>query len=60
MKKYKVTRSFSLLEKILIIETDEIYAEPLREMYSVYSPKTRKRLGTISGKLFHDYVSEVN
>lgn len=58
MKKYKVVQSFSLLERVLIVETDEIYAENVREMYHVYSPKTRKRLGTISSKLFPDYVQE--
>lgn len=47
MKKYKVTGSFSLLERVLIIETDEIYAEKIRE-----------RLGTISSNMFINYVQE--
>lgn len=57
MKKYKVTKPFSLLERILIVENDEIYAEQVREMFHIYSPKTRKRIGTISSKLFNEYTS---
>lgn len=60
MKKYKVTQSFSLLERVLIIETDEIYAEKILEMYHVYSPKTRKRLGKISSKVFNYFVEPAN
>jgi len=60
MKKYKVSQSFSLLERVLIIETDEIYAEQIREMHHVYSPKTRKRLGTISSKVFANFVELAN
>lgn len=56
MKKYTVIQPFSLLEKILLVETDEIYAEKVRQMYQIYSPKTRKRIGSLSEKLFNDYV----
>lgn len=56
MKKYKVKIAFSLLERVLIIEGDEIYAEPIRKMYHVYSIKTRKRLGTISCEQFEKFV----
>lgn len=60
MKKYKVIKPFSLLERILLVETDEIYAEKVRQMYHIYSPKTRKRIGTLSETLFNQYVKEVN
>ena len=56
MKKYIVKNSFALLEKILIVEGDEIYAEQVRLMYHIYSPKSRKRLGSVSTKLFPQYV----
>lgn len=56
MKKHKVTKPFSLLEKILLVENDEIYAEKVREMYHIYSPKTRKRIGSLSSKLFDTYT----
>lgn len=57
MKKYIVKVPFSLLERILIIEGDEIYAEQVRKMYHVYSVKTRKRLGTISCEQFEKFVA---
>ena len=57
MKKYIVNKPFSLLERVLIIEGDEIYAEQIRKMYHVYSAKTRKRLGTISCEQFENFVS---
>jgi len=56
MKKYTVTTPFSLLEKVLLVETDEIYAEKVRQMYQIYSPKTRKRIGSLSEKEFNNYV----
>jgi len=56
MKKYTVLSSFSLLERVLIIEGDIIYAELIRKMYHVYSKTTRKRLGTISEKEFEKFV----
>lgn len=56
MKKYLVKTSFSLLERVLIIEGDEVYAELIRKMYHVYNPKTRKRLGTVSQVEFEKYV----
>jgi len=59
MKKYKVTKPFSLLEKVLLIETDEIYAEQVREMYHIYWPKTRKKIGSLSSKLFNDFVEPI-
>lgn len=59
MKKYKVTTPFSLLEKVLLVENDEIYAEKVRQMYHIYSPKTRKRIGSLSETKFNDYVSAV-
>jgi len=58
MKKYKVTTPFSLLEKVLLVENDEIYAEKVRQMYHIYSPKTRKRIGTLSEQLFNSFVKE--
>lgn len=59
MKKYKVVQPFSLLEKILIVENDEIYAEKVRQMYQIYSPKTRKRIGSLSETKFNEYVSTI-
>jgi hypothetical protein len=56
MNKYIVTKPFSLLEKVLIVEKDEIYAEQLREMYHIYHPKTRKRMGSLSAQKFNDFV----
>jgi hypothetical protein len=56
MKKYTVTTPFSLLERVLLVENDEIYAEKVRQMYHIYSPKTRKRIGTLSSTLFNEYV----
>lgn len=56
MKKYTVTNPFSLLERVLLVENDEVYAEKIRQMYHIYSPKTRKRIGTLSEKLFNNYV----
>lgn len=60
MKKYKVSKPFSLLEKILLVENDEIYAEQVREMYHIYSPKTRKRIGSLTSKTFNNFVNESN
>ena len=56
MKKYTVVAPFSLLERVLLVENDEIYAEKVRQMYHIYSPKTRKRIGTLSDKLFNEFV----
>lgn len=56
MKKYTVVAPFSLLERVLLVEDDEIYAEKVRQMYHIYSPKTRKRIGTLSDKLFNEFV----
>ncbi len=56
MKKYTVKQAFSLLERVLIVENDEIYAEKIRQMYHIYSSKTRKRLGTISEVEFPKFV----
>ncbi len=58
MKKYIVVKPFPLLEKVLLVEKDEIYAEQVREMYQIYHPKTRKRIGSLSCKMFEDYVAE--
>jgi hypothetical protein len=60
MKKYTVIKPFSLLEKILLVETDEIYAEKVRQMYQIYSPKTRKRIGSLSEKLFNERVNDID
>lgn len=56
MKKYTVKKAFSLLEKMLILEGDEIYAEKVRQMFHIYSPKTRKRIGTVSERLFETFI----
>ncbi len=59
MKKYTITSPFSLLEKVLMLEGDEIYAEKVRQMYHIYSPKTRKRIGTLSEAVFPNLVKEI-
>lgn len=56
MKKYEIKTAFSLLERVLMIETDIIYAEKVREMIHIYSPKTRKRLGTVSEPIFDEHT----
>lgn len=47
MKRLEVTTAFSVASKYLLIEGDEIYAEKAISHYTVFSPKTRKPLGTI-------------
>jgi antitoxin component of MazEF toxin-antitoxin module len=58
MKKYTVTVPFSLLEKVLLIEGDEIYAELVRKMYHIYHPKTRRYIGKLSELVFPTVVKE--
>jgi hypothetical protein len=45
MKKYEIKKAFSLLERILLIPCDVVYAEQVLSMMNVYSVKTRKLLG---------------
>jgi hypothetical protein len=56
MKKYLIKVAFSCLERVLVIEGDEVYAEKVREMYQIYSIKTRKRIGSVSSQLFETYI----
>ena len=56
MKKYTIKKAFSCLEKVLVIEGDEVYAEKVRKMYQIYSIKTRKRIGSVSESLFESYI----
>lgn len=56
MKKYIIKKAFSCLERILVIEGDEVYAEKVRMMYQIYSIKTRKRIGSISAEKFETYI----
>lgn len=58
MKKFDVQNPFSLLERVLILPGDDIYAQLILEMYHVYSGKTRKRLGKISKNSFLEFVKE--
>ena len=58
MKRYKVTAAFSLLEKVLMIEDDVVYAEVTLQMMSCYSPKTRKFLGKVSIEKFNKHTKE--
>ena len=53
MKKYKITKAFSVLEKSLLIPDDEVYAEQRRSMILIYSIKTRKLIGSVSELLFY-------
>lgn len=52
MKKYVITKAFSVLEKVLLIPGDEVYAETNRMMILVYSIKTRKIIGKVSIETF--------
>lgn len=45
MEKYEVKKAFSLLERVLLIPGDVVYAEKFLLMMNVYSIKTRKLLG---------------
>lgn len=56
MKKYTVKKAFSCLERVLVIDGDEVYAEKIRSMYQIYSIKTRKRIGSVSSTLFESYI----
>ena len=56
MKKYLIAKAFSTLNKVLIIDGDEVYAEQVRLMYNIYSIKTRKLIGSVSEKLFETYI----
>lgn len=56
MEKYEVKKAFSLLEKVLLVPGDEVYAEKIRQMYQIYSPKTRKRIGSLTETKFLNYV----
>jgi hypothetical protein len=58
MKKYIVTNAFSLLDKVLVLPFDEIYAEPVRKMMHIYSPKTRKYIGQVSAEKFETLVKQ--
>jgi hypothetical protein len=53
MKKYTITKAFSVLEKILLIPEDEIYAEQRLSMMLIYSIKTRKMIGKVSIDIFN-------
>ena len=47
MDKFTVTKAFSVLEKVLLIPEDEVYAEKFYSMYRLYSGKTRKLIGKV-------------
>lgn len=59
MKKYEVKKAFSVLEKVLLIPSDEIYAEEIRMMVNVFSIKTRKLIGKVSIELFNESVNRL-
>ena len=56
MDKYLIKKAFACLERILVIEGDEVYAEKDRLMYRIYSIKTRKRIGSVSAEKFETYI----
>jgi hypothetical protein len=64
MKRLQVEKAFSVANKYLLIEGDEVYAEKGVSVYTVYSPKTRKPLGTIFNEKFEahtkDFVEKVS
>lgn len=57
MKKYEIKKAFSVLEKVLLIPGDKVYAEENRMMVAVYSIKTRKIIGKVSIDVFNDSVN---
>lgn len=57
MEKYEITKPFSLLEKVLVIPGDTVYAEQKLQMIHVYSPKTRKLLGKATIEQFKNYTT---
>lgn len=57
MEKYVIKKPFSLMEKVLLVPEDEVYAEQVLMMMHVYSPKTRKLLGKAKIDQFKDYTS---
>lgn len=59
MKKFLVLLPFSLLDKVLLMKDDFIYAEPVREMTHIYSPKTKKYIGKVSSQTFEKMVMEI-
>lgn len=52
MDKFTVTKAFSVLEKVLLIPEDEVYAEKFYSMYRLYSGKTRKLIGKVDPEKF--------
>ena len=59
MKKYLVILPFSLLDKTLLMKDDFIYAEEVRQMTHIYSPKTKKYIGKVSTEKFKTLVMEI-
>jgi len=59
MKKFLVITPFSVVEKLLLIAGDEVYAERVRDMVHIYNLKTRKYIGKVSVVDFVKYVKEI-
>lgn len=59
MKKFLIIHPFSLLDKTLVLIDDIVYAEEVRTMTHVYSPKTKKCMGKIATSKFINYVMEI-
>lgn len=60
MKKYEIKKAFSVLEKVLLIPGDEVYAEQKLMMMNIYSSKTRKLVGKVSIELFNNSVNHAS
>ena len=59
MEKYLVLHPFSLLDKSLLLPDDIIYAEEVRSMTHVFSPKSKKFVGKISTEKFKELVMKI-
>ena len=59
MKKYLVVIPFSLFDKALLLTDEIIYAEEVRKMTHVYSPRTKKIIGKVSTEKFKELVMEI-
>ena len=60
MEKYLALEAFSLLDKTLIVPEDIIYAEPVRLMMHIYSPKTKKFIGKVKATKFKELALQIS
>jgi len=60
MKEYIVIKAFSILDKVLILPEDKIYAEQNISQYRIFNAKTRKFIGAVSAEKFETLVKEAS